>query len=159
MSAPATMRVTTGEREIVATRVFDAPQALVFDCLTKPELLKRWFGSHGWDLAVCEVDLRPGGAFRYVWSNGKGKEMGMGGMFIDIVPPERIVATAKFDEAWYPGKETTTTTLVERDGKTTMTVTVMYDSKEALEAVMKTPATTGMAQGYDRMAELLAVLQ
>ena len=99
-----TLKLTTPtDREIVMTRVFDAPRALVFEALTTPALLKRWFlGPPGWTLAVCEIDLRVGGAYRYVWRGQKG-EMGLGGIYKEITPPERIVATEAFDQAWYPG--------------------------------------------------------
>src|SRR5260370_41474028 len=92
---------TPTEREILITRVFDAPRDLVFDAFTKPELLKRWlFGPGGWTMVVCEVDLKVGGAYRYVWHGPNGAEMGMGGIHREIVPPERIVATQFFDEDW-----------------------------------------------------------
>src|SRR3990172_6633378 len=93
------------EREIVMTRVFAAPRQLVFDAHTKPELVKRWLlGPDGWSMPVCDIDLRVGGKYRYVWRRDRdGTEMGMGGVFREIVPPELIVATEKFDESWYPG--------------------------------------------------------
>ena len=95
-----TLQVTTpSEREIAMTRVFDAPRRLVFDAWTRPELLKRWLGVRGgWSFAVCEVDLRVGGAYRFVWRGPNGKEMGMGGVYREIVPPERLVATELFDD-------------------------------------------------------------
>ena len=111
-----------GEREIVITRDFDAPRHLVFDALTKPELLSRWLGVFGgWSMPVCEVDLRVGGTFRYLWRKPDGKEMGMRGVFREIVPPERIVNTESFDDPWYPGEAVGTAVLVEHDGKTTLT--------------------------------------
>jgi uncharacterized protein YndB with AHSA1/START domain len=87
------LRVTTPtDREIALIRVFDAPRSLVFDAITKPELMKRWyFGAPGW--TTCEGDLRVGGAYRCMWRNANGMEMGIGGVYLEIVPPERIVAT------------------------------------------------------------------
>jgi len=153
-----TLKVTTPtEREIAMTRVFDAPRSLVFEAHTKPELVKRWLGVHaGWSLAVCEIDLRVGGAYRYVWRGRDGAEMGMGGVYREIVAPERIVATEKFDQSWYPGEAVNTITMVEQGGKTTLTVTVRYESREARDAVLKTPMEQGMAAGFDKLAELLA---
>src|SRR5690242_19263272 len=92
---------TSGDREIVMTRSFDAPRTLVFDAWTRPELLKRWLlGPPGWSMIVCDVDLKVGGAYRYVWRHDdKGTEMGMGGVYREIVAPERIVSTEKFDES------------------------------------------------------------
>jgi uncharacterized protein YndB with AHSA1/START domain len=152
------LKVTTrGDREIVMTRVLDAPRSMVFDAFTKPELVRRWLlGPEGWSMPVCEIDLRVGGKYRYVWRHAKGQEMGMGGEFREIVPPERIVSTEKFDESWYPGEAVGTLVLTEQEGKTTVTQTVLYQSREALEAVLKSPMESGVAAGYNRLAELLA---
>jgi uncharacterized protein YndB with AHSA1/START domain len=149
---------TPSDREIAMTRVFDAPRSLVFDALTKPELVKRWLGVRaGWSMPVCEIDLRVGGAYRYVWQNdAKGARMGMGGVFREIVRPERIVATERFDESWYPGDAVDTSVLVERGGKTTLTTTVLYESKDARDGVLKSPMASGVAESYDKLAELLA---
>ena len=145
------------EREIVMTRVFDAPRRLVFEAYTRPELIKRWLGVRaGWTMPVCEVDLRVGGKYRYVWRGPKGNDMGMGGVFREIVAPERIVATEKFDESWYPGEAVDTTVFVEKGGRTTVTTTVRYESKEARDGVLRTPMATGVAESYDKLAELLA---
>jgi uncharacterized protein YndB with AHSA1/START domain len=151
------LQVTTpSDREIAMTRVFDAPRSLVFDAWTKPELLKRWLGVRGgWTFAVCEVDLRVGGAYRFVWRGPTGAEMGMGGIYREIVRPERLVATEKFDEAWYEGEALDTTTFVERGGKTTATTTVLYTSRAVRDSVLQTPMLTGVAESYDKMAEVL----
>src|ERR1700720_367482 len=103
MKNSGALQVTAqSDREIVMTRVFDAPRNLVFDAWTKPELLKRWLGVFGgWALAVCEIDLKVGGAYRYVWRGPDSAEMGMGGVYREIVPAERIVCTEVFDESWY----------------------------------------------------------
>jgi uncharacterized protein YndB with AHSA1/START domain len=147
-----------GEREMVITRVFDAPRTLVFDALTKPEMIKRWlYGPDGWSLAVCEIDLRPGGSFRYVWRReSTGTEMGMSGVYKEIVPPERIVATEKFDQAWYEGDAVGTTVLAEEAGKTTLTQTMQYASGDARDGVMRSGANEGLGQGFERLADLLA---
>ena len=160
MNKTETLQVTTpSDREIAMTRVFDAPRRLVWDAYTKPELLKRWLGVFGgWELAVCEVDLRVGGKYRYEWRNSDGRRMGMGGVFREIVKPERIVCTEVFDEAWYPGEAVDTVVLVEKDGKTTMTTTMRCASKEARDAVLKSGMTKGVTQSYDKLAEVLAEL-
>ena len=146
-----------GEREIVFTRVFDAPRDRVFDALTRPDLLKRWHGPHGWSLVVCEVDLKAGGAFRFVWRRGTDatSDMGMGGVYREVVPPDRLVHTERFDVPWYPGECVITTVLVEESGKTTFTATLCYESGEAREAVLSTPMEHGVAEAYDKLAELL----
>ncbi len=149
-----------GDREIVVTRVFDAPRGLVFDAYTKPELVKRWLlGPDGWSMPVCEIDLRAGGKYRYVWrQDSDGKEMGMGGVYREVVRPERVVATEKFDEAWYPGEAVDTIVLTEQAGKTTLTQTILYDSRETRDAVLKSPMQKGMAMSYDRLEGFLPTL-
>jgi uncharacterized protein YndB with AHSA1/START domain len=145
------------DREIAMTRVFDAPRTMVFDAFTKPELLKRWLGVRGgWTFAVCEVDLKVGGKYRWVWRGPSGNEMGMGGVFREIVRPERVVCTEKFDDPWYEGEAVDTMTFVERNGKTTATTTVLYASKEIRDAVLKSPMETGVAESYDKLDEVLA---
>ncbi len=146
-----------GDREIVVTRIFDAPRHLVFDAYTKPKLIQRWLlGPDGWSMPVCEIDLRVGGKYRYVWkSDSDGREMGMGGIYREVVAPERIVATEVFDEAWYPGEAVDTIVFAERDGKTTLTQTILYNSRETRDAVLKSPMQTGMAASYDRLEKFL----
>ena len=160
MKNTGSLQVTTpSEREIAMTRVFDAPRRLVFDAWTKPELIKRWLGVRGgWSMVVCEVDLKVGGAYRFVWRGPNGNEMGMGGVYREVVPPERLVATEKFDDPWYEGEALDTTTFVERGGKTTATTTVRYASQEVRDAVLKTPMEKGIAESYDKLEELLPSL-
>ena len=158
MTGTGSLKITTpSDREIAMTRVFNAPRRLVFDAWTKPELLKRWLGVFGgWTLPVCEVDLRVGGAYRFVWRSADGTEMAMGGIYREIVKPERIVTTEKFDDPWYPGEALTTTVLVEQGGKTTVTSTMLYDSKEIRDGVLKSGMDEGMAFAFDMLAELFA---
>lgn len=149
----------TGDREITMTRVFDAPRKLVFDALTKPDLIKRWLlGPPGWSMPVCTIDLKVGGAYRYVWRNENGTEMGVSGVYREIAAPERIVHTEQFDQAWYPGEAVVTTKLVEQGGRTTMTATILYDSAATRDGVLKSPMEGGVKASYDRLAETLAVL-
>lgn len=159
MTTTRQLRITArGEREIEMTRVFDAPRQMVFDAYTKPELLRRWlYGMEGWSLAVCDIDLRPGGRYRYVWRrDSDGTEMGMGGEYREIVAPERIVATERFDEPWYPGEAIGTVTLVERDGRTTLTQVMQYESREARDGVLRSPMEQGVALSFDRLERLVA---
>ena len=158
MKNAATLQLTTpSEREIAMTRVFDAPRKLVFDAWTKPELIKRWLGVRaGWSMVVCEVDLKVGGAYRYVWRGPDGVEMGMGGVYREIVPPERLVCTEQFDDPWYEGEALDTLVMVEEGGKTTVTTTVRHASREVRDAVLKSGMDRGVAESYDTLAELLA---
>jgi uncharacterized protein YndB with AHSA1/START domain len=147
-----------GDREIVMTREFAAPRRLVYDTFTKPELVRQWLlGPPGWSMPVCEIDLKVGGKYRYVWrQDSDGSEMGIGGVYREIVPQERIVCTEAFDKAWYPGEAVGTLVLSEQGGKTTITQTVLYESREARDGVLKTPMEKGVAMSYDRLEELLA---
>jgi uncharacterized protein YndB with AHSA1/START domain len=159
MSQAGTLKVATPtDRAVTVTRVFDAPRTLVFEALIRPELVRRWLlGPPGWTMVVCEMDTRVGGAYRWVWRNDRdGTAMGMGGVFRAIAPPERLVATEKFDQAWYPGEAVDTTVLSEQGGKTTLTLTVEYQSREARDAALGTGMTEGMEASYRRLAALLA---
>jgi uncharacterized protein YndB with AHSA1/START domain len=154
MKNTGTLKVTTPtDREIVMTRVFDAPRRLVFDAFSKPELLKRWFGPRGWSLVVCEVDLKVGGGFRFVLRGPNGKEMGMRGVYREIVPPERSIHMESFDD--YPGESQVTAVFVEQGDKTTLTATVLYPSQEVRDAVIQSGMEHGAAESYDKLAELL----
>ena len=152
------LQITTpSDREIAMTRAFDAPRRLVYDAWTKPELVKRWLGVRGgWTMPVCEIDLKVGGRYRYVWRGPKGNEMGMGGVYREVVPRERIVATEQFDDAWYEGEAVDTTTFVEKEGATTVTTTVLYSSKEARDGVLQSPMEQGVAESYNVLDQVLA---
>jgi uncharacterized protein YndB with AHSA1/START domain len=159
MKNPDTLQVTTpSEREIAMTRAFNAPRSLVFDALTKPELVKRWLGVFGgWSMEVCDIDLKVGGTYRYLWRGADGRQMGMRGVYREIVRPERIVCTESFDEKWYEGGDALdTTVLMEQGGKTTLTTTVRYASQQVRDAVLRSPMEHGVAKSYDKLAELLA---
>ena len=160
MKNTGTLTLTTPtDREIVLTRVFDAPRALVFEALTTPDLLQQWFtGPPGWSLVVCEPARQAGARYRFVWRGPDGTEMGMGGVCREFVPPERMSATEKFEPSWYSGEAQVSTVLAEQGGKTTLTLTVTYESRETRDAVLKSPMEGGVAYGYDRLADLLASL-
>ena len=148
---------TPSDREIALTRVFTAPRALVFDALTKPELVQRWMlGNMGASMPVCEIDLRAGGAYRFVWRNPDGAEMAMMGVYREIVRPERIVNTQRFDTPWLPGEFVLTTTLVESGGKTTFTSTTLFDSVEMRDKMLKSGMESGASASYDRLEAFLA---
>jgi len=158
MNDPRALKVSArGDREIEMTRSFDAPRSLVYDAYTKPELVKRWLlGPPGWTMPVCDIDLRVGGSFRFVWRNETdGAEMGLGGVYREIVTHERIVNTEKFDVAWYPGEAINTTTFAEQGGRTTLTMTLRYDSPETRDMVLRSPMESGVAASFDRLEALL----
>jgi uncharacterized protein YndB with AHSA1/START domain len=155
-----TLKITTPtDREIVITRVFDAPRRLVFDTMSKPELLQRWLtGPPDWSMPVCESDLRVGGAFRHVWRGPNGEEMAMRGVYREVVAPERIVRIESFEfgcEA-QGGEQVGTLVLTEQGGKTTLTLTVLYPSKQARDGAIASGMERGLGAGYDRLDALLA---
>lgn len=152
-----TVTVTTPtDTEIVMSRVFDAPRRLVFAAWTEPELLKRWYGARGWNLVVCEVDLRVGGHWRFIWRGPDGEDMGARGAYREIVGPDRLLYTEEFDEHWYPGEALVLHVLTESAGKTTLTTTIRYESREVRDLVVASPMDKGVAEGYDRLDEVLA---
>ena len=162
MFYPGSFKVTTPtDREIQVTRDFHAPRRLVFDAFTKPEGVRRWLlGPPGWTMPVCEIDLQVGGAYRYLWRHEvDGREMGMGGIFREIVSPERLVATEKFDESWYGGEALDTTVFVAEGDLTKVTITVLYESMEARDIAARSGMERGMAAGYNRLEELLSSMQ
>jgi uncharacterized protein YndB with AHSA1/START domain len=160
MNDNGSLKVTTPtDREIVMTRVFDAPRELVFEAMTRADLLRRWlFGPPGWAMTQCESDLRVGGHFRHVWRHADGHEMAMCGVYREVVPPERVSRTESFTmgcEA-QAGEQLGTVVLTEQGGQTLLTLTVVFPSKEARDATIASGMERGVAASYDRLAELLA---
>ena len=156
---PETFKLSTpSDREIQVERDFDAPRALVFEAFTKPDLVRRWLlGPDGWTMPVCDIDLRVGGAYRYVWRKAStAEEMGMGGTFREVVEPEKLVTTEKFDHAWYPGEAVNTTMFQDRGRVTAVTLTVVYESREARDIASRSGMERGMVAGYDRLEQVLA---
>jgi uncharacterized protein (TIGR03086 family) len=149
-----------GDREIVMTRTFAAPRHLIWEALTRPELLKRWLGVFdGWTMPTCEIDLRVGGAYQYVWRGPDGSRLGMHGLFREIVPPERIVYTEAFDESWYPGEALVTAVLDEQTGQTTLTMTSLFESREGRDMALQSGMEHGVAAGYDALDGVLAEMR
>lgn len=150
---------TPNDLEVVITRVFNAPRRLVFDCYTKPELVRQWLiGPANWVFVVCDIDLRVGGAYRYVWRAPDGSEMGMGGIYREIQGPERLVDVQLFDEDWTGGETLNTLILTEHNGKTTATHRVKYASLAARDGALRTGMVDGMSAGFDRLDLYLQML-
>ncbi len=147
-----------GEKEIVIKRVFDAPRRLVFEAYTKPEYLKRWLlGPPGWEMVVCDVATKVGDRYRYEWRNTEGTQFGMGGVCREFLRPERIVCTELMDG--YTSESLVTTVLVEERGKTTLTSTCLYESREVRDMVIKSGMERGVEASYQRLDELFASRQ
>jgi uncharacterized protein YndB with AHSA1/START domain len=150
---------TPSDREIRVTRDFNAPRQLVFDAFTKPELVRRWLlGPPGWSMPTCEIDLRVGGAYRYVWRKEGERDMGVGGVFREVASPERLVATERFDEAWYPGEALVGTVFVEDGEIARITITVLYESKEARDTARRSGMEQGMEASYGRLEALFSLM-
>jgi uncharacterized protein YndB with AHSA1/START domain len=150
---------TPNDTEIVMTRVFDAPRQLVFEAMTKPEHVKRWWGilDGNYSLPVCEIDLRVGGAWRYVGKGPRG-ETAFHGVFREIAEPSRLVFTEIFE--LFPDIESLITSVYTEEGKKTrLTMTCTYPSKEVRDMVMSSGMEQGAAIGYDRLEEIVGELQ
>lgn len=153
------LKVTTpSDREVKFERTFDAPRALVWDAMTRPELLKRWlFGPPGWEMTVCEGEPRAGAAFRWAWRGPAGEQIAMTGTIREIAAPERIVRTESFDMGCpsQAGEQIGTMTLVEEKGRTRMTLVMVYPSKEARDGALASGMDQGMEAGYARLDGML----
>ena len=149
------------DRDVVVVRAFDAPRSLVFDAWTKPALVQRWMlGPPGWTMPVCEMDVRPGGKFKWRWrSNDNGSEFGFSGEFREVVRPSRIVHVERYepgDVGGEMGEALVTSELAEQDGVTTHTMTIRYESQAVRDAALKTGMTDGMEMSFQKLDELLA---
>ena len=151
-----TFRVTTpSDREIRLTRLFDAPRPLVFEAMTRPEHIRRWWGrlGDGYSVPVCEVDLRMGGAWRFVNRTPNGDLVAFYGVYQEIAPPDRLVFTEIFDQ--YPDSESVVTAVfTEESGKTRLTATVLYPSVDVRDAVLESGMANGAATSYDQLEEV-----
>jgi uncharacterized protein YndB with AHSA1/START domain len=151
------------DREVVVTRTFQAPRALVYQAYTTPALVQRWLlGPPGWTMPVCEMDVRVGGTFRWVWrATEGGAEFGFHGEYLEVQAPTRLRNTEVYDpgdvgDMAESGRATVTVTFDETDGVTLLTTRIDYDSKEARDAAVSTGMTDGMEMSYKLLDELLS---
>ena len=150
---------TPSDREIVLTRLFDAPRRLVFDAMTRPEHVKRWWGilDDHHSVTVCEIDLRPGGRWRFVGQGPRGS-YAFHGVYREIAAPERVVFTEIYEP--FPDVESVVTSiLTEEDGKTRLTATCLYPSQDVRDTVISSGMAGGAAISYDRLEDLVKELQ
>jgi uncharacterized protein YndB with AHSA1/START domain len=151
-----------GDREIVVERVFDAPRVAVFAAYTQPELLRRWFGPHGYTLTECVIDLTVGGHWRYVVRGPRGQsddgsEMILQGYYREVDPPELLVTTQVFGDLYIADNASLASARFdEHDGRTTLTITVRYATGEERDRMATSGMAEGMGQGYERLDDLLA---
>ena len=147
--------------DVVVVRAFNAPRTLVFDAWTKPALVQRWMlGPPGWTMPVCEMDVRPGGKFKWRWrSDENGAEFGFTGEFREVVRASRIVHIERYepgDVGGEMGEALVTSELTEKNGVTTQTMTIHYESKAVRDAALKTGMTDGMEMSFQKLDEILA---
>jgi uncharacterized protein YndB with AHSA1/START domain len=148
---------TPSDREIVATRVVDAPLALVWEACTNPEHVPHWMtGPDGVTMPICERDLRVGGEWHFVWRVPGGSEMAMRGVYREIVPPGLLVNTESWGGDW--PETLNTLVLSEENGRTTMVCTVLYPSTEARDRALGTGMKEGWSQSYDRLDQYLPTI-
>jgi uncharacterized protein YndB with AHSA1/START domain len=155
------MQVTTpSDREIVLTRAFDAPRDLVFEAWTRPEHVRHWWGLRSSTMLLCEAEVRPGGSWRYVTTAEDGAEVPFTGVYREITPPERLVYTEMYDvEPFNSGDPAVNTvSFTEKEGRTLVTVTTVYPTKEVRDFVLGTGMEAGAAESYDRLAEHLTTM-
>ena len=145
------------DRDIVVSRIFDAPRELVWSAFTEPELITRWMsGPPAGALSIREMDFKAGGAYRWEWQLvTTGATMGLTGVFRRISRPQRIVHTEKWAAPYYMGETVVTTTFADHDGKTAVTITVRYATRAARDAMTKSGMAGGMAQCYARLDAFL----
>lgn len=155
-----TFKTTTpSDREIVLTRLFDAPRDLVFQATTKPEHVRTWWGclDDNHSVIVCDIDLRPGGSWRFVGRGPEG-DYAFHGEYREIAAPERLVYTEIY-EPFPDAASLVTQVLTEEGGKTRMTLTCLYPSLEVRDTVLGTGMATGAGISYDRLEDLVRELQ
>ncbi len=153
-----TAYTTPSDREVVITRVVDAPRELVWKVWTNPEHIRHWMsGREGWTMPICEMDLRPGGQWRYVWRMPNGGEMTLAGVVREVVPPSRLVTTERWGPEW--PETLNTLTLTDARDLTTITINVLYPSKEARDAALKSGMKDGMDITFATLDALLRTLR
>ena len=149
---------TPSDREVVMVRVFEAPRHLVFEAFTSPDLLPQWLEAPGRVMTVCQIDLRVGGAYRFVWSGPGKKDVGSYGVYRDVVSPARLVRTEAWED-WGAGEVVVTTELAGDGPLTTVTMTAVFPSREIRDQVLAAGMKSGAATNYSRLEVVLARLQ
>jgi uncharacterized protein YndB with AHSA1/START domain len=148
---------TPSECEVTMTRVVDAPRRLVWEAWTDPAHVPHWMlGPGDWTMPVCEIDLRPGGTWHFVWQKPNGSRMDMSGIYREVEPPVRLVSTEKWGPEW--PETINTLVLSESGGRTTIALTVRYPSRQARDEAMKTGMEDGARASFDRLERYVQTL-
>jgi uncharacterized protein YndB with AHSA1/START domain len=156
MEKARTLEVTIpSDREIVLSRFLAAPRSVVFESMTRPELLRRWIGEpKGWWMDRCDLDLRVGGTFCFCWRSGEGEVVTLRGLYREVIPGFGSVNSEVYEPAWYPGEAVVTTRLADEEGGTRLTGTLLYGSREARDEVLGSGFEKGTAAAYVRLERL-----
>lgn len=156
----STLKISTpSDLEFAMTREFDAPRHLVFDAMTQPKHFTRWFGCEAFSVPVCEIDLRVGGAYRFVMRSPEGVDSTLQGVYREVVRPERVVFTERFSMPGFTSDEyQVTSTFVEAAGRTTLTTTIRHATKEARDGHLSSGIEKGVEPAYDRLAGVVAAM-
>ena len=159
MTSSGTAKVTLPtDEQILITREFDAPKDLVYKAYTTPELVKRWWHANRGEATIAEIDLRVGGAWRYVMVADGGFEVAFHGEYRELVPNERIVSTEVY-EGMPEGEAVDTLTLTEVDGRTTLTILVQHTSKEHRDAHIDSGMEAGMQDALNLLEQIAISLR
>jgi uncharacterized protein YndB with AHSA1/START domain len=155
-----TLSVTTpSDREIVLTRTFNAPRKLVWDAVTRPEHVRRWYGCSALTFATCEIDLRVGGSYRYTMRTSDGVEHTMTGVYREIAAPERIVHTERYETTGFTSPDALVTmTLTEQGGRTKLQSVILHADKESRDGHLNSGMENGARETFDRLEALLATM-
>jgi uncharacterized protein YndB with AHSA1/START domain len=150
---------TPSDREIVLTRTFEAPRRLVWEAITKPEHVQHWYGCAAFTFSACEIDLRVGGTYRYTMRTPDGVEHTMTGVYREIVAPERIVHTERYETTGFTSPDALVTmTLTDQGGRTKLRSIILHPSKESRDGHLSAGMERGAAETFDRLATLLATM-
>jgi uncharacterized protein YndB with AHSA1/START domain len=153
----ATVTLPTDEQILIA-REFDAPRELVFKAWTTPELVRRWWHANRGEVTVCEIDLRPGGTWRYVMVTPDGAEVGFHGVYREVVPSDRLVSTEIYEGlpegvSEEEGATVNTVTFDERDGRTFVRLLVQCTNKFSRDAIIESGMEDGLQDALDLLEE------
>lgn len=155
-----TLQVTTpSDHEIMLTRTLNAPRKLVWEAVTKPEHVRRWYGCSAFTLSTCDIDLRVGGSYRYTMRAPDGIDHTMTGVYREIAAPERIVHTERYETTGFTSPDAIVTmTLVEQGGRTKLQTVILHPSKESRDGHLSSGMERGAGEAFDRLEDLLATL-
>ena len=156
--SPAALLTILSDREVVLTRVFDAPRELVFRAHTDPDLIPQWWGLRSNTTVVEQMDVRSGGIWRFVQRDAQGNEFAFHGEYREVLPPERLVNTFEFEGL--PGHIILDTSVFEElpDGRTQLTATSLFATIVDRDGMINSGMESGSNESWDRLAELLATL-